>query len=140
HANPQDPASATRYVLQLNRENTRTIDRTGGTYLHSSRTNPSKMKKLPPVLDGQDFPKSEATKKGVTSTVWDVSRAVVKNIEILNLDYLIAIGGDDTLSYAAALDKAGMKVIAVPKTMDNDVRNTEYCIGFSTAITRAMDA
>src|SRR5262249_12001938 len=63
-----------------------------------------------------------------------------KNIETLGLDYLIAIGGDDTLSYAAALDRAGVKVLAVPKTMDNDVRNTEYCIGFSTAITRAMDA
>ena len=66
--------------------------------------------------------------------------AVLKNIETLGLDYLIAIGGDDTLSYAAELDRQGMKVIAVPKTMDNDVRNTEYCIGFSTAITRAMDA
>jgi len=140
HVNLQDPASRTRYVLPLNRENTRTIDRTGGTILHSSRTNPSKMKKLPPVLEGQDFPKSETTKNGVTSTVWDVSKAVLRNIELLNLDYLIAIGGDDTLSYAAALDKVGMKVIAVPKTMDNDVRNTEYCIGFSTAITRAMDA
>jgi 6-phosphofructokinase 1 len=140
HVNLQDPQSRTRYVLPLNRENTRTIDRTGGTYLHSSRTNPSKMKKLPPVLEGQEFPKVETTKKGVTSTVFDVSKAVLKNIEMLNLDYLIAIGGDDTLSYAAALDKAGMRVIAVPKTMDNDVRNTEYCIGFSTAITRAMDA
>src|SRR5204862_1273260 len=58
----------------------------------------------------------------------------------LRLDYLIAIGGDDTLSYAATLDKAGVNVIAIPKTMDNDVRNTEYCIGFSTAISRAMDA
>src|SRR5215831_4837463 len=140
HVNLQDPQSRTRYVLPLNRENTRTIDRTGGTYLHSSRTNPSKMKKLPPVLEGQEFPKVETTKKGVTGTVFDVSKAVLKNIEMLNLDYLIAIGGDDTLSYAAALDKAGMRVIAVPKTMDNDVRNTEYCIGFSTAITRAMDA
>jgi 6-phosphofructokinase 1 len=65
---------------------------------------------------------------------------VLKNIETLGLDYLVAIGGDDTLSYAAELDRQGMKVIAVPKTMDNDVRNTEYCIGFSTAITRAMDA
>ena len=63
-----------------------------------------------------------------------------KNIDTLGLDYMIAIGGDDTLSYAAELDRQGMKVIAVPKTMDNDVRNTEYCIGFSTAITRAMDA
>jgi ATP-dependent phosphofructokinase / diphosphate-dependent phosphofructokinase len=140
HVNLQEPASRARYVLPLNRENTRTIDRTGGTYLHSSRTNPSKMKKLPPVLEGQDFPKTVTTKNGVATTVYDVSKAVLRNIELLNLDYLIAIGGDDTLSYAAALDKAGMKVIAVPKTMDNDVRNTEYCIGFSTAITRAMDA
>jgi len=76
----------------------------------------------------------------VTSTVYDVTPAVLKNIETLGLDCLIAIGGDDTLSYAAELDRQGMKVVAVPKTMDNDVRNTEYCIGFSTAITRAMDA
>jgi ATP-dependent phosphofructokinase / diphosphate-dependent phosphofructokinase len=140
HVDLSDPASRTRYILPLNRENTRTIDRTGGTYLHSSRTNPAKMKKLPPVLAGQDFPKNELTKKGETSTVYDISKAVLKNIETLGLDYLIAIGGDDTLSYAAALDQQGMKVIAVPKTMDNDVRHTEYCIGFSTAITRAMDA
>jgi 6-phosphofructokinase 1 len=140
HVNLQDPASRSRYVLPLNRENTRTIDRTGGTYLHSSRTNPSKMKKIPPVLEGQDFPKKETTKRGVTSTVYDITPAVLKNIEILGLDYLVAIGGDDTLSYAAELDRQGMHVIAVPKTMDNDVRNTEYCIGFSTAITRAMDA
>src|SRR5579871_3643544 len=140
HVDLRDPASRARYILPLNRENTRTIDRTGGTYLHSSRTSPSKMKKLPPVLEGQEFPKVESTKKGVTSTVYDVTRAVKQNIETLNLDYVIAIGGDDTLSYAAHLDREGVKVIAVPKTMDNDVRNTEYCIGFSTAITRAMDA
>src|SRR5215469_7797430 len=140
HVNLQDPASRSRYIQPLNRENTRTIDRTGGTYLHSSRTNPAKMGKLPPVLEGQEFPKYEATKRGVTSTVYDITPAVLKNIETIGLDYLIAIGGDDTLSYAAHLDRQGVKVIAVPKTMDNDVRNTEYCIGFSTAITRAMDA
>jgi 6-phosphofructokinase 1 len=140
HVNLQDPASRARYVQPLNRENTRTIDRTGGTYLHSSRTNPAKMAKLPPVLEGQEFPKYESTKKGVTSTVYDITPAVLKNIETIGLDYLIAIGGDDTLSYAAHLDRQGVQVIAVPKTMDNDVRNTEYCIGFSTAITRAMDA
>jgi len=140
HVNLQEPASRSRYILPLNRENTRTIDRTGGTYLHSSRTNPSKMTKLPPVLESATFKSRETTKKGVTSTVYDVTPAVLKNIETLGLDYLIAIGGDDTLSYAAELDRQGMKVIAVPKTMDNDVRNTEYCIGFSTAITRAMDA
>jgi ATP-dependent phosphofructokinase / diphosphate-dependent phosphofructokinase len=127
-------------VLHLNRENTRAIDRTGGTFLHSSRTNPAKMKKLPAMLEGQTFQSKESTKKAVTSKVLDVTPAVLKNIETLGLDYLIAIGGDDTLSYAAELDRQGMKVLAVPKTMDNDVRNTEYCIGFSTAITRAMDA
>ena len=140
HVNLLEPASRSRYILPLNRENTRTIDRTGGTYLHTSRTNPSKMKSLPPSLAGQTFPQRETTKKGVTSSVFDVTSAVLKNIEALALDYLIAIGGDDTLSYAAELEKHGMKVVAVPKTMDNDVRNTEYCIGFSTAITRAMDA
>src|SRR5258708_22526198 len=116
------------------------IDRTAGTFLHSSRNNPSKMKKLPPVLEGQDFPKIESTKKGVTTTVYDITEAVKRNIQTLDLDYVIAIGGDDTLSYAAELDRQGMKVIAVPKTMDNDVRNTEDFIGFSTAITRAKDA
>ena len=65
---------------------------------------------------------------------------VLKNLEALRIDYLVAIGGDDTLSYAATLDKLGVKVIAIPKTMDNDVRNTEYCIGFSTAISRATEA
>jgi 6-phosphofructokinase len=140
HVNLEDPASRGRYILPLNHENTRTIDRTGGTYLHSSRTNPSKMSKLPPVLAGQTFKARENTKKGVTSTVYDVTPAVIKNISTLGLDYLVAIGGDDTLSYAAELDRQGVNVIAVPKTMDNDVRNTEYCIGFSTAITRAMDA
>ncbi len=140
HVNLEDPASRALYILPLNRDNTRTIDRTGGTYLHSSRTNPAKMKKLPPVLEGQDFPTSESTKKGVTSTVFDVTSQVLKNVEALHFDYLFAIGGDDTLSYAARLDTEGVKVIAIPKTMDNDVRNTEYCIGFSTAITRAMEA
>jgi ATP-dependent phosphofructokinase / diphosphate-dependent phosphofructokinase len=140
HVNLQDPASRARYVQHLNRENTRTIDRTGGTYLHSSRTNPAKMAKLPPVLEGQEFPKYESTKRGVTSTVYDITSAVLKNIETIGLDYLVAIGGDDTLSYAAHLDRQGVNVVAVPKTMDNDVQNTEYCIGFSTAITRAMDA
>ncbi len=140
NVNFEDAGSTTRYVLPLSRENTRTVDRTGGTFLHSSRTNPSKMKKIPEFLEGTEFPKSEFTKKGLTSTVYDMSSQVLKNLEKLGLDYLIAIGGDDTLSYAATLHKLGFKVIAVPKTMDNDVRNTEYCIGFSTAISRATDA
>src|SRR5271165_3687113 len=140
HVDLKDPASRSRYIQPLNRENTRTIDRTGGTYLHSSRTNPTKMPKLPPVLQGQQFSSKQSTKNGVTSTLYDVTPAVLKNIETLGLDYVVAIGGDDTLSYAAELDRHGVRVMAVPKTMDNDVRNTEYCIGFSTAVTRAMDA
>ena len=140
HLNLEDPASKARYVLPLNRENTRTIDRTGGTFLHSSRTNPAKMKAVPDTLKAQTFPSQEVTKRGVTNTAYDVSSAVLKNLEQLQIDYLIAIGGDDTLSYAAHLDRLGFKVVAIPKTMDNDVRNSEYCIGFSTAITRATDA
>ena len=140
HVNFEDAASVARYVLPLNRENTRTIDRTGGTYLHSSRTNPLKMRKVPDFLVGEGFPSGLNTKGGVTSTVYDMSARVLKNLEKLEIDYLIAIGGDDTLSYAAHLDRLGVNVIAIPKTMDNDVRNTEYCIGFSTAVSRANDA
>jgi 6-phosphofructokinase 1 len=140
HVDVDDPASRARYILPLNRENTRTIDRTGGTSLHTSRTNPAKMKELPAVCASGNFPKSENTKKGVTSIVYDVTSQVLNNIGTLGLDYLVAIGGDDTLSYAARLEREGVKVIAIPKTMDNDVQNTEYCIGFSTAITRAMQA
>jgi len=140
HVDLNNPGERARYILPLTRFNTRTIDRTGGTFLHTSRTNPAKMKKLPPILAGGDFPKRETTKKGETSIVYDVTSQVLKNIGTLGLDYLVAIGGDDTLSYAARLDKEGVKVVAIPKTMDNDVRNTEYCIGFSTAVTRAMEA
>jgi 6-phosphofructokinase 1 len=132
HLNLDDPSSEEHYLLPLSRSNTRTIDRFGGTILHSSRTNPSKMRKLPAFLSPDLFPEKNGT--------WDMSKQVLSNLEKLRLDYLVAIGGDDTLSYAARLDKLGMKVVAIPKTMDNDVRNTEYCIGFSTAITRAMDA
>ena len=132
HLNRDDPASKAHYIMPLDRSNTRTIDRYGGTILHSSRTNPSKMKTLPAFLSPE-----AGTKHGDR---WDLSSHVLKNLEWLGFDYLIAIGGDDTLSYAAKLDQLGVKVIAIPKTMDNDVQNTEYCIGFSTAITRAMDA
>jgi len=140
NVNLEDQQSRARYILPLNRANTRTIDRTGGTFLHTSRTNPAKMKSVPEHLQGREFPILEHTKKGVTSKVFDITSAVMQNIEALQIDSLIAIGGDDTLSYAARLDKEGFPVVCIPKTMDNDVRNTEYCIGFSTAITRATDA
>ena len=140
HLDLEDAGNRNRYILPLNRDNTRTIDRTGGTFLHSSRTNPSKMKKLPPPVEGREFPKKESVKDGQPVVSFDVSKRVLENLESLKLDYLVAIGGDDTLSYAATLHGLGFKVIAIPKTMDNDVRNTEYCIGFSTAISRAMEA
>jgi ATP-dependent phosphofructokinase / diphosphate-dependent phosphofructokinase len=140
HLNLADPGSRSRYVMPLNRDNTRTIDRRGGTVLHSSRTNPSRMQKLPDHLAGKDLPLSTSTKGGTTTNTWDLTGQVLENLAGLGIDHLIAIGGDDTLSYAAKLDKLGVKILAIPKTMDNDVRNTEYCIGFSTAITRASDA
>jgi len=136
HLNFDDPASLDHYVMPLSRDNTRTIDRFGGTVLHSTRTNPSKMQALPENLKGGTFPVTG----DAPHQTWDVSSQVLANLEKLRIDYLIAIGGDDTLSYAARLDQLGVKVIAIPKTMDNDVQNTEYCIGFSTAITRATAA
>jgi 6-phosphofructokinase 1 len=132
HVNLDDPASRSHYILPLNRDNTRDIDHVGGTMLHSTRTSPSKMKALPEFLQGGSFPTDGKT--------WDVTTQVVKNLERLDIDALIVIGGDDTLSFAAKLDSLGVPVVGVPKTMDNDVQGTEYCIGFSTAITRAIDA
>lgn len=140
HVDLDDPASRARYILPLTRENTRTIDRTGGTFLHTSRTNPSRMKSLPPCLEGVTFPSTDATQGGIVTPLHDVTSRVLHNLERLGIDCLITIGGDDTLSYSARLDREGVRVIAIPKTMDNDVRNTEYCIGFSTAITRAVAA
>jgi len=138
HLNVDDAESRRRYVMPLDRENTRIIDRRGGTVLHSSRTNPAKITKLPDHLAGKDFALSQG--KGGATNTWDLSEQVMANLSALNIDHLIAIGGDDTLSYAAKLNGLGVKIVAVPKTMDNDVHNTEYCIGFSTAITRASDA
>lgn len=103
--------------------------RTGGTFLHTSRTNPGKVKQedLPPHL-------SEKYK----DTVNDLTEEVIKNLEFLGIDYLIPIGGDDTLSFGVRLYQEGFKVIAIPKTMDNDVAGTDYCIGFSTCVTRTI--
>jgi 6-phosphofructokinase 1 len=136
HVNLDDPASRSRYIIELNRENTRTIDRTGGTILHSSRLGPTTVPVVPPHLAGRSFPNSE--RRGVT--VHDLTEVVLENLERLGIDALIAIGGDGTLKATAELEKRGVKVIGIPKTMDNDVRYTEYCIGFSTAITRATAA
>jgi 6-phosphofructokinase 1 len=127
-----DPA----YVMPLDRINTRTIDRTGGTVLHTSRTNPRKMgaDRLPAHLS----PVRAATMTA-DGTTYDLTPVVLENIERLGLDYLVPIGGDDTLSFAQTLHEQGVPLIAIPKTMDNDVQGTEYCIGFSSAITRAKE-
>src|SRR5437763_5177880 len=100
HLDCDDPASRRRYVMPLNRENTRTIDRRGGTVLHSSRTNPSNMQKLPDHLAGKDFPVSLSNKGGIAIKTWDVSKHVLANLSALGIEHLIVIGGDDTLSYA----------------------------------------
>jgi ATP-dependent phosphofructokinase / diphosphate-dependent phosphofructokinase len=125
------------YVRPLDRNNTRGIDRTGGTMLHTSRTNPAKMRRaaLPAHLSKE---KAEALR--VKEDIYDLTPVVLDNISYLGLEYLIAIGGDDTLSFAKRLDTEGVRVIGIPKTMDNDVQGTEYCIGFSTAISRAKEA
>ena len=125
------------YVRPLDRNNTRGIDRTGGTMLHTSRTNPAKMRRaaLPAHLSKE---KTETLR--VKEDIYDLTPVVLDNISYLGLEYLIAIGGDDTLSFAKRLDTEGVRVIGIPKTMDNDVQGTEYCIGFSTAISRAKEA
>jgi len=116
--------------LPLTEEIVNRAGRTGGTFLHTSRTNPSKVKKssIPPHLQ-----------YSYTDDTNDLTREVLKNLEWLGIDYLIPIGGDDTLSYAVRLYQEGVKVVAIPKTMDNDVPGTDYCIGFSTAVTRTIE-
>ena len=104
--------------------------RTGGTFLHTSRTNPSKVRR--------DRLPSDLQEK-YTADVNDLTPEVLKNIDFLGLDYLIPIGGDDTLSYAVRMYQEGVKIVAIPKTMDNDVPGTDYCIGFSTCITRTIE-
>jgi ATP-dependent phosphofructokinase / diphosphate-dependent phosphofructokinase len=136
HVDLDDPYSKSRYIIPLDRENCRTIDRHGGTMLHTSRVGPTMVKKLPPHLVNAGVP----ARPGPNGPSWDLTPQVLKNIERLGIEYLICIGGDGTLTSAALLNSLGVKVIGIPKTMDNDVQGTEYCIGFSTAITRATDA
>ena len=125
-----------RYVVSLTRESTRTIDRTGGTMLHTSRTKPAQVPRRPAAAVPLPEEAAQYTTDGVT---YDLTPIVVRNIERLGLDYLVPIGGDDTLSFAQTLHDNGVPLVAIPKTMDNDVQGTEYCIGFSTAITRAKE-
>lgn len=112
----------------------RTVDRTGGTFLHTSRTNPQKVraKEIPPFLKAE-FPFSEGQKDV------DCTSHVLQVLKRLGIDVLVPIGGDDTLSYAVRLHREGIPIIAVPKTMDNDVYGTDYCIGYGTAVSRTVE-
>ncbi|MFO7737549.1 MAG: 6-phosphofructokinase [Desulfatiglandaceae bacterium] len=128
----REDAKNSRHCLQeLQPAEVRTIDRSGGTYLHTSRTNPSAVsRKNTPNFLKKQFKKGEEKK--------DFTSHVLSNLEHLGVDAVIPIGGDDTLSFAERLHREGFPVIAIPKTMDNDVFGTDYCIGFSTAVTRSV--
>jgi 6-phosphofructokinase 1 len=124
----KDADNSNNYQI-LTEEIVNRAGRTGGTFLHTSRTKPSKIKKA-------DMPMHLQEKYNADEN--DVTPEVVKNLDWLGVDYLIPIGGDDTLSYGVRLFQEGLKVIAIPKTMDNDVPGTDYCIGFSTCVTRTI--
>lgn len=134
--NSDDPQSLEQNVIPLDRQIVRTIDRTGGTFLHTSRTNPSKVRPadVPDFLQDPEHPEAEASDPRPR----DFTPHVLETLEHLGIDTLIPIGGDDTLSYGERLHSEGFPVIAIPKTMDNDVYGTDYCIGFSTAVTRSV--
>ena len=127
---PDKDADNSAYATVLTEEVVNKAGRTGGTFLHSSRTRPSHLPKtlVPPHL-----------KDKYQDEINDVTEDVLTNLDFLGIDYLIPIGGDDTLSYGAHLHQRGVPVVAIPKTMDNDVPGTDYCIGFSTCVTRTIE-
>lgn len=133
--NPDQPETTPHCVLPLTKTNTRTIDRFGGTFLHTSRTNPARVK--PPDTPG--FLKDPSHEHLSPEAKLDFTPHILKVLEHLGVDALITIGGDDTLSYSVRLSQESFPVVAIPKTMDNDVFGTDYCIGFSTAVTRSVD-
>ena len=127
---PEAGADNSQCVIELSEALVNRVGRTGGTFLHTSRTRASHLPRafVPPHL-----------KDHYTDDVNDITPAILENLEFLGVDTLIPIGGDDTLSYGHRLHKEGVKVVAIPKTMDNDVGGTEYCIGFSTCVTRTIE-
>jgi ATP-dependent phosphofructokinase / diphosphate-dependent phosphofructokinase len=131
---PSPSADNSAWLVPLTRANTRTIDRSGGTVLHTSRINPAIMKpeSVPEHLRSRESGRDAGGRLDLTSAALEV-------LAFLRLEALVAIGGDGTLSFACRLHDEGVPVIGVPKTMDNDVFGTEYCIGFSTAITRSVN-
>jgi len=130
HTNPEDPDTVADHFVPLDPVAVRTIDRTGGTILHTSRTNPGKVA----TADVPAFLAGSVSGDGPH----DLTRHALRVLESQGIDVLIPIGGDDTLSYGLRLHDEGVRVIAIPKTMDNDVHGTDYCIGFSTAVTRGV--
>jgi len=133
YCNPEDPQSLAGYILPLDKQRVRTIDRTGGTFLHTSRTNPGKVRavEVPAFLKDKTHPDDKGP--------FDFTPHVLQVLDKLGVGTLVPIGGDDTLSYAERLHREGVHIAAIPKTMDNDVYGTDYCIGFSTAITRSVE-
>ena len=132
--NLDDQSSRAEWVQPLTRADVRTIDRYGGTHLHTSRTNPAKVRPdmMPEFLKGRFEYQGE-------KQLADCTPHVLRALEHLGIDAMVPIGGDDTLSFAVRLHQEGVRVIAIPKTMDNDVFGTDYCIGFSTAVTRSVE-
>jgi ATP-dependent phosphofructokinase / diphosphate-dependent phosphofructokinase len=128
---PDEKADNSGNFQILTEEVVNRAGRTGGTFLHTSRTRPSHLPRA--VLP-------EHLRERYPGEINDITPDIIRNIEFLGLDYLVPIGGDDTLSYGERLHEEGVKVIAIPKTMDNDVPGTDYCIGFSTCITRTIEA
>lgn len=133
YCNLDDPDAQAQYILSLDKQRVRTIDRTGGTFLHTSRTNPSKVRaeEVPDFLTDKTSPDDKGP--------FDFTPHVLQVLDRLGIGTLVPIGGDDTLSYAERLHREGVHIAAIPKTMDNDVYGTDYCIGFSTAITRSVE-
>lgn len=131
NCNPDDPESIADNTMELDPQVVRTVDRTGGTFLHTSRSHPGKVRDS----DVPDFLSDGVSGDGPH----DLTHHALRVIDALGIDVLIPIGGDDTLSYGLRLHEEGVPVIAIPKTMDNDVHGTDYCIGFSTAVTRGVD-
>ncbi|WP_457652269.1 6-phosphofructokinase [Rhodocaloribacter sp.] len=127
---PDKDADNSANVVDLTEDLVDRAGRTGGTFLHTSRTRPSHLPRIAVP---------EHLRDTYTDEINDVTPAVLDNLEFLGLDYLIPIGGDDTLSYGLHLHRQGVKVVAIPKTMDNDVPGTDYCIGFGTCVTRTIE-
>lgn len=133
--NLDEPSTHDYYVRHLTREDVRRIDRTGGTFLHTSRTNPQKVTdKATP-----DFLRNSKWGKPRDDGTIDYTEYCLNVLSHLGIDVMVPIGGDDTLSFGVRLHKEGFPVVAIPKTMDNDVFGTDYCIGFSTAVTRSVE-